>query len=189
MRDRSRIHPPAVAHPSDPGACRQLDRADVLGCDREGVGSWLAAAPVVEGRGHQSQGHPSAHGNTRPTKARGNTTAVWPSSLVEVGPPPDGGEASYGSGQEHRHQRLLRQSPREDRGRNASRRGQRKGVWWAGREKLKMIGRTDRTRGLTGTGTYVPMGGGHMSPQGVWTVVEGRSQVFIKMPNPILGGW
>ena len=60
-------------------------------------------------------------------------------------------------------------------------------MWWAGEKELERA--ADHKTRDRGRGTCVPMGGGRMSPQGVWTVVEGRSQVFIKMPNPLLGGW
>ena len=61
----------------------------------------------------------------------------------------------------------------------------------AGREGTEAIGWMDgQNLGGTGTGTHVSGGGGHVSPQGALSVVERRSQVFIKMRTyvPMGGG-
>ena len=140
------------------------------------MASRRVAGPLLR-EGTSVPDHTPAQRNTRPHRARGNTAAVRQAVLptwvrqpaVEMPAiPPEKAEIGARKGQ------------------------RRKGVWrgwWGGTETNRMGGQNPRGK-RTGRGTYVPMGGGHMSPVGVSTVVEGRSQVFIKMRThvPIRGG-
>ena len=191
MRDRSRIHPPAVAlpvaHPSDLGFCWHLDGADALGSDSWGVAvSWPAAGPLLWGI--SVQGHPSAQGNTRPQQGSGqhqgpSIQPIWP----RRGLPPG------------RWRGWLRQRPRaptpgapsaiprQGRHRDASRGAQRKEGSCSGPvgEDVEGSGRRttpqgERERGDK-EGDVCPNGCGTYVPRGAPTVVERCSQVFIKM--------
>ena len=184
-RDRSRIHPPAVAHPvaqpSDLGLRSRHIGRKAPRTDRGNNSKLRAAGPLSWG--HISRG-PNRHpwGTDVPAglgaTPRPSGQAVWPwwvrhwavERLATAAPKSTDTRGFFGY-------------PREGRGTSASRGGQRKGCaceWLAGGDGG--IGRMDRTQGGTGPGGRMSRwGGGHMSRQGASTVVGRRSQVFIKM--------
>ncbi len=186
MRDRSRIHPPTVAHPvahpSDLGICWQPDGSDALGSHSEG--SAASCWPVCSGRGHQSG--PPTHGQHTSPQGSGATPrssrqAVWPRWVRHraaerldtaapkstdtrgfFGNPPKKAEAGARIGEDSE-----------------------KGVfgWRAGRSWRDRVDGQD-PRGGTGTGTYVPGMGDTCPRRGRRLWLRGVAKFSLKCRTP-----
>ncbi len=180
MRDRSRFHPTAVAHPvahpSDLGFRGVTTGAGGLVSAWAFPGSCSAAGAVVCGGTYVlvTPNHPGGHLSLQAFGWFRGLAGWWGSACWAWFRSGDAFGAVYLG--------FLRRSPREGRVRDASRGEQQRGcVWVGGREGPGGIRRMDRTRGERepgergmgerGMGTYVPLGVGDICPRrgcGLW---------------------
>ena len=175
---RGRAHARPVAHPPPSGRASPSPGPSAGGSTGSRV---LAATPGLGGEPGELRArccggtsvratHP-LRGTHAPPRLGATPRAAWPTPMPRWVRHRGGGEASYASGHEYRHQGFLRQSPEKAEAGVRVREDSDEGAWMAAGEELERSGChgwMDRTSGgtRTGSGTYVPGGGGTYVPAG-----------------------